>query len=166
MNIQKFIKHTALSYVDKEEVKGNQGFKDQVFENLMKKIGWELGDAWCAYFVELAWFMSGISEDDLFSGGAVKTWNNFDKSEDYTCNQIPEVGSIMIMQRYKNGLPDWRGHAGVVVAIQGGQIVTVEGNTNSKGGREGIEVALKIRALNVDNNHGLRMRGFIHPNGS
>ena len=55
-----------------------------------------------------------------------------------------------------------------LITYEGGQhlcpIGTVEGNTNSSGGREGIEVAQKKRKINFEpKERGLVMLGFIHP---
>jgi len=39
----------------------------------------------------------------------------------------------------------------------------MEGNTNSEGKREGIEVAEKVRTLNFKTDNGLRLLGFVKP---
>lgn len=156
------IREKALYYVGQEEIPGNQGFKDKKFEELMKLTGWRQGQAWCAYFVELVWTQCG-QDASLFSGSAVQTWRNFENSDKYVCSDIPDVGDIIIWQMYRNGKAAWTGHAGIVIAIDNGVLVTVEGNTNSKGGREGIEVAIKIRKVNYATNNGLRVKGFIKP---
>ncbi len=42
------------------------------------------------------------------------------------------------------------------------KILLVEGNTNSQGGREGIEVAKKTRKIKVPySSHGLNLVGFL-----
>jgi len=156
------IRSKALSFLDERELAGNSGFKNPKFEELMKRTGWQKGQAWCAYFVELVWEQSGQNAE-LFSGSTVKTFENFKKADPFRIHSNPCVGDVVIWQNYRKGKPKWTGHAGIVVAVQGGQIVTVEGNTNSSGGREGIEVALKIRNLDFTNNNGLRILGFIIP---
>ena len=45
----------AMNYLGQEEVSGNMGFEDDEFEKKMKAVGWEKGQAWCAYFAELVW---------------------------------------------------------------------------------------------------------------
>jgi hypothetical protein len=48
------------------------------------------------------------------------------------------------------------GHTGIVKAVNGGKIVTIEGNTNVEGGREGIGVFERTRKINSIN------KGFIN----
>jgi hypothetical protein len=152
------IQKVALSFVGQREKPNNMGFMEPRFEEMMKQTGWRKGQAWCAFFAELVWMRAGLSTEQ-FSGGAVQTFKNFNQD-----NEIPDVGDVVIWQTYRKGKPRWTGHAGIVVAWYGNQIITVEGNTNSHGGREGIEVALRIRNLNFKTNNGLRMLGFIKSN--
>lgn len=158
------IRQKAISFVDEKELKNNSGFKNPKFEALMKLTGWRKGQAWCAFFVELVWKVSGCTGINHFSGGAVQTWNNFAASPFFGTSDIPEVGDVVIWQTYRNGKARWTGHAGIVIGLDRDQMITVEGNTNSKGGREGIEVAMKIRKRNdFKVKNGLRLRGFIKP---
>lgn len=47
----------------------------------------------------------------------------------------------------RTGKPtDWD-HAGIVVGVEGGKLVTIEGNTNEGGSREGVAVCKRTRAL-------------------
>jgi hypothetical protein len=156
----------ALKYVGQQEKINNSGFKDENFEARMDKVGWQFGQAWCAFFAELVWkeaFPEKFKElDHLFNGGAVATWNNFSKNSDFVCDKVPEPGALVIWQNYKNGMPHWTGHVGIVVSVSETSIISVEGNTNSKGGREGVEVAKKIRPLNFETKQsGLVLKGFI-----
>jgi hypothetical protein len=169
--IRENIIEIAKSFIGMREIPGNMGFQDERFEQLMEDCGWQKGEAWCAYFVELVWKLAynEYSEmisilDRLFSAGAIKTYNNFFQSGMFHINKHPEPGAIVIWQHWANNLPDWRGHAGIVISLTNdNQFMTIEGNTNSTGGREGIEVAEKIRRLNFDARNGLVLKGFIHP---
>jgi len=161
-NIRKTIRNKAFLFLDQEELKNNSGFKSPKFEMLMKSTGWQKGQAWCAFFVELVWQQADL-DTELFSGSVVKTWENFHKMLGRTQTLNAEVGDIVIWQTYRNGKPRWTGHTGVVVGIDRGKLITVEGNTNNDGSREGIEVALKVRPLNYNTNNGLRLIGFIKP---
>ena len=165
------IKQIAISFVGMQEIPGNLGFKDARFEELMTEVGWQRSQAWCSYFAELVWklafkelhpeLLSVI--DNLFSAGAVATYNKF-KDSNFVVDKKPEIGSVAIWQTWKNNQPHWSGHAGIVVGICGGnEIITVEGNTNASGGREGIEVAQKRRKLSFDAKTGLVLKGFLHP---
>lgn len=174
MTINELILYNARRFLGQKEISGNLGFEDEKFESLMKDVGWQKNQAWCAYFTELVWKQayenydkSRIKElDKLFSAGAVKTYNNF-KNFGYTVNETPSVGAVVIWQYYKDRKPHWSGHAGIVTKIYSDDsdlFETIEGNTNSQGGREGIEVAKKERKLNFEPKlKGLVLKGFIHP---
>lgn len=169
--IQQRIVEIAKSFMGMQEIPGNMGFKDERFEELMEDTGWQSGQSWCAYFCELVWKIAYeeidrdvIPEiDKLFSAGAVKTYNNF-KGSRFIIDKNPKAGAVAIWQTWKDNQPYWTGHAGIVVGCySGNEIITIEGNTNSKGGREGIEVAEKRRKLSFDATNGLVLKGFIHP---
>lgn len=159
----------AEDYIGQEEIKGNQGFKDQVFDKEMRAIGFKNGYAWCVLFCELCW-KKGYRDfdksylpllDEEITAGAVRTWRHF-KAMGWT-SQRPVVGAMVIWQTYKDGEPKTTGHAAIVKEYTGDYITTIEGNTNDKGGREGYIVAEKNRKMNFTNDNGLRMLGFIHP---
>ena len=159
----------AKRYIGERETPNNSGFKDEIFQKKMEEVGWLKGQAWCSYAVELIWKEAMPEKfdelDKLCNASAVKTYSNFKKSENFICDHIPEPGAIVIWQHYKNGLAEWMGHAGIVASVGEKTIITIEGNTNSKGGREGIEVAEKIRNLDfeTEGKTGLILKGFIKP---
>ena len=171
MEIKETIVRTANSFIGQEEIRGNLGFKDEQFEEMMKAVGWRRTQAWCAYFSELVWKLAYVNSpevvsqlDQLFNASAVKTWHNFKDSE-FTNDQIPVKGSLAVWQKYKNGEPHWTGHIAIVTDYQEGRqsFKSVEGNTNSDGSREGYAVAEKVRNMNFHSQSGLRLLGFIHP---
>lgn len=161
----------AQSWVGTQEITGNMGFEDPRFEHLLRICKWDVGQAWCAYAAELWWTKptySGKSKYwkkmvDLFSAGAVATYNNFknDDSGLFSVDRDPVPGAVAIWQSYRNGKPHWTGHAGLVEEVGTNEIRTIEGNTNGSGGREGIEVARKTRSLNFNDKSGLVLKGFI-----
>ena len=157
---QKKIRKIALSFLDERELDNNSGFEVPKFQQLMEMVGWRKWQAWCAYFAELVWQQAG-QESATFSGSAVQTFRNFDELG--RTSQLPEVGDVVIWQNYGDGKPKWTGHAGIVVLVKGKYIVTVEGNTNGNGGREGIEVAMKLRDITLIPRDGIRVMGFIKP---
>jgi len=166
MSSRQDIIDTALKYVGIHEYHGNSGWDDLRFAELMADCGWQRGQAWCAYLTELVWKESMPEQfaqlDKLFSAGAVKTWNNF-KDSGWPVGKDPQPGDVVIWQYWHEGSPTWKGHAGIVLRVEGNEVETVEGNTNTTGGREGDEVAIKRRMINFDARNGLVMRGFIHP---
>jgi len=168
--INESIAKIAAGYVSQKEKPGNSGFYDEEFEQKMIAVGWRKHYAWCAFFVELVWReaygkVNSVIECDLrelFSPSAVDTFYNFKRNDTYGkyVSKKPVVGSL-ICWRYGDG---WQGHIGIVEKIEGKELITIEGNTNSQGGREGIEVARKRRLLNFDfANNKLNLLGFINP---
>ncbi len=159
----------ALKYIGQTEKPGNSGFTQVDFEKRMQKVGFQKGQAWCAYFSELV-FKEAYPEkakelDKLFSASAVQTYKNFTHKENglgYSENQLPEVGNLVIWQNQKAGEPQWTGHAGIVVSVIDSETFeSVEGNTNDGGGREGYIVAKRTRKVLKDVKNGLEILGFI-----
>jgi hypothetical protein len=154
----------AQSYVGQFEISGNQGFKSPEFEKKMHAVGWDKGEAWCILFAELV-YKEAYPElypelEKLFSDSVVETHRLITKAG-YEPSSIPVLGSLMIMQHYTNNKPDWTGHAGVVTQVHSHSTwVCVEGNTNSKGSREGDSVQYKTRSL-MYYETGLRVKGFF-----
>jgi surface antigen len=163
----------AVGNIGQEEIKGNMGFKDDQFEKYMREVGFRDTHAWCAYFAELCYHKAYQDFDrdkvvevaKYFSAGAVRTFRKFSKAPGWVVDQTPEVGAVVIWAKYVNGKPHPKGygHAAIVVEVFDDHIITVEGNTNKAGGREGIGVFEKKRKFTFESNSGLRMLGFIHP---
>lgn len=167
---QKEVTNFAMSCVGQQEIKGNQGFHNKWFDNIMKQVGHLPGEAWCALFCEACWlyptwpgksrYMESMR--GLFSKSAVQCYYNFKEDDKYVVGQLPEPGSVAIWQNYRDGKKHWTGHAGIVIDVSGNYFTSVEGNTNDDGGREGYEVALKTRQLDfVPKYDGLVLKGFI-----
>lgn len=165
---------TALKYLGEEEILGNLGFKDSEFEVKMKSCGWKEKDAWCAYFAELIWKEAYqhwdatlfTRLDKLFTGSAVNTFKNFQKTKDFIATTKPVVGSLAVWQKYTDGKAHWTGHIGIVESfdIKNRELTTIDGNTNDKGSREGYIVARQLRPLDFTlKQNGLNLLGFIHP---
>lgn len=172
--INEEIVEIARKYVGQEEIPGNLGFKEEEFQIKMTSVGWNKGDAWCSYFAELVWKEAYQQWDatlfqrlnKLFTGSAVTTFRNFQKTKDFVFNVKPKQGALVVWQNYKEGNPHWTGHIGIVEMISGNNSIvhTIEGNTNDDGGREGIEVARKNRPVKYDiKQNGLVLLGFIWP---
>ncbi len=158
----------ALKYIGQTEKPGNMGFNDAEFEAKMKAVGFQPTHAWCAYLQELI-FKEAFPEksaefNKLFSASAVQTYKNFEAAA-YAINELPRAGNLVIWQMYKDGKPQWQGHAGIVVSVQPNPnhwiFESVEGNTNDGGGREGYIVARRTRKTLKDVKDGLKVMGFI-----
>lgn len=169
MTLTEKIVQIANSYIGQKEKPNNSGFIDPLFEKKQKARGWLNGQAWCAYTGELIWY-EGFTEFDpcavplinkYFSGSALQSYKNFKASPEFKVRREPVLGGILIWQHGDSE----QGHMGCCVSIKDANNVgSVEGNTNAAGGREGIEVALKNRKLNLPfTATGLNYLGCVYP---
>lgn len=167
----------CIDSLGQKEVHGNKAFVDSVFHEKMKQVGWQVSQAWCAYFAELAWTSpTYIGKSDLyqlmvdcFSANAVHNLTTFAKHKEFVIDKEPRKGAVIIFANYRNGEAvrsgNWTmGHAGIVEKVEGDVIHTIEGNTNEIGSREGDCVARKRRPLDFTRKErGLVLIGFIYP---
>jgi hypothetical protein len=161
------IVETARKYIGQMEKPNNSGFKDSEFEKKMKLVGFQKGQAWCNYFVELV-YREALPELDkkinkLMSASTQLTWKNFGKSGlfEFEISNFPSEGDLVVWQSTKNSN---QGHIGIVTTFDDKGFKSIEGNTNDKGGREGYIVAEKTRTLKDTKT--LRLLGFIHFTGA
>lgn len=173
--INELILDFAIRDIGIKEIKGNKGWYNKLFQKDMEKLtDWKDSYAWCISFCEKVWRQAYKIYDEsgkidkqiekLIVASVTQTYKNFKADGSFAISQEPVIGAIVIWQTYKNGIADWTGHAAIVERINGlKNFETIDGNSNSEGGREGIEVARQIRTYNFDNNNGLRLIGFIHP---
>jgi len=171
--INQIIRDKAESYIGITEVGQNQGWDDKIFEKKMVGLGWEKGWAYCAIAAELVWAeayveagYSTIAKEitELMTPSAITSFKNFRDKSNFLVDEIPEVGSIIIWQKYKNGKKTWMGHVGVVLEVKGRlTVVTFEGNTNKQGSREGQGNLEKERYTGLFSKNGLNLLGYIHP---
>lgn len=153
--LRKAVLDTARDYIGQEEIGNNESFKDKVFLTKMKQAGWQVGHAWCSYFVELCYtepIYEGKSKvleflQKNFHGSVDKTMKNFLKNSkgQVIFTKEPRRGDIAIFKKYKDGYETWMGHMAIYEKTDGeNRIHTIDGNTNTEGGRNGFEVG-KIR---------------------
>ncbi len=133
----------------------NRGFEDKAFQDMMKKVGWKGGEAWCAYYIKLYLMMFYSFDADFvskhFTGSAVGNFNTVkalnakgDKRYIVVTTDTPQVGDVFVY-RYDKG-----GHTGVVKeVVNNNRIVTLEGNTTLSGVREGDGVESLKRNVTV-----------------
>ena len=161
----------AKKHVGDAELPGNGGWHNKRLEEAMRDFGWQRGWAWCALFSEYVWRtaaqnakMEALDKrlDVLFSASAVVSWRNFDAAEDFETRHggkilSPKSGDLVYWQHGSTA----QGHAGIVLSASGNRMMTIEGNTNAAGSREGTVVAIKSRP--VGNDGALRVLGFVRP---
>lgn len=155
----------SKALVGQQEISGNLGFKNIEFESLIKEVGWKVGDAWCVYFVKLVWYQKApdwikSKINRTLSGSSQTTWSRLQADPAFITSTVPKPGDIVIWQTYQDGVGKWSGHAGIVTRVGLGDFKTIEGNTNTEGGREGYIVAEKTRNYDWNTNNGLRLKGF------
>lgn len=136
---------------------------------MMKRAGWQAPWPYCMGFCKGVWMDALTDKDDryirvkkLLTPGVMVTFNNCRAEKLVT--MTPRPGSIFLMQKGKTG----SGHAGIVTAVEGNIIKTIEGNTSpspvsADRDREGDGVYEKSRKLIFVATSGLWLRGFIHP---
>lgn len=154
----------AKKYIGQTEKPNNAGFTSAEFEKKMKAVGFIPSQSWCAYFCELVYKEAmpqlSLELDKLFSASATKTYDNFKKAG-YVISGKPSPGALAVWQYGSS----WKGHIGIVTEIRSEKMfMSVEGNTNDKGGREGYIVAERARMLDQPlSSVGLNLLGFIYP---
>lgn len=163
MNVERIIE-LCRRYYGESELPGNVFTNKTEFGRLLHAAGQEDGQPWCAYAAEVIFKLTYPERyeelDKLFSASATKTYDNF-VDAGYEPTMIPEPGALMIMQRQVDGVPQWQGHAGIVIKrINRIEFVSADGNTNKKGEREGTTFMEKLRNTKPVTN-GLQVKGFI-----
>jgi hypothetical protein len=158
----------------------NAGFVNSAFESMMRSVGWQGGQAWCAYFIKIFYMQLFSFDRDWIakniSAGCVRTWNHINKinkSGDTRyiaiTSNTPQVGDIFIQQSIKKPSD---GHIGMINEVIGidadgvATVKTVEGNTSLKGAREGEGVFSLTRKLKVGSALGesKRLLGYVRRN--
>ena len=168
MSIADKIVKIAKGYVGQHEIKNNGGFISPDFDAKMRSIGFQTGHAWCSYFAELVWRDAYAGYSDIqsiiaknCSASSYKTLMNFTKLGMAT--KEPKVGAIVIWRKKKNNAYTLLGHVGIVTEVHEDYFVSVEGNTNVAGSREGEVVAEKKRSYSWNKSTGLELSAFIAP---
>lgn len=169
--IVKSILDFASASIGQKEKPGNSGFVNAAFEKQMISVGFDAGEAWCCLFAELCWSQAHQKNparlaqiSAMFTDSALATWNRAKLDKNFKTGLEPRAGAVAIWQHGQS----WTGHAGIVTAYDPRAnkdfFLTIEGNTNAAGGREGVEVAAKKRQLTfaVKPNQ-LNLKGFIYP---
>jgi hypothetical protein len=101
------------------------------------------GAAWCATFLVAGARITGLQLPD----GAGSAWTPSVEAAFKRAGRLgrePKVGAFAFVYFPSLGRV---AHVGVVWKVEAGQVRLIEGNTNQHGGREGIEVAKRIRPI-------------------
>lgn len=141
-----FLIQEALSWVEKASEQGGNN-RGQIVELFQKTIGKAENEPWCMAFMQYCvskvdFLMNDGTKSPLFkSEHCLTVWNNTPITFKY---KVPSVGNIVI---WRHGTSS-NGHTGVVKQVLDAQtFITVEGNTNADGSREGDGVYEKKRSI-------------------
>jgi hypothetical protein len=170
-----FLEVTGFASQLEKKVKGraNVGFVDSAFEAMMKAVGWQSSQAWCAYYVKLVFIQLFSFDREWLSkniGGSslqnLINVQNLNKKGDkkyiaFTSGKL-QVGDVFCAKR-TNG-----GHTGIIVQIldeKTNYCETIEGNTDSTKTGEGDKVKKLKRYLTVGKKSGsMTIVGFFRRN--
>jgi hypothetical protein len=162
----------AVQHIGLNEIPGNLGFRKALFQDLMVRVGWKRGEAWCAYFAEVIWSLAKEGSEinlnydkdvplehyysllqpknvPIFSGSTQRTLRNFvlDPNHILLPFRIQVEGfayfaPIGSLPIWQNTKKPTQGHIGVMATRSELAFGSVEGNTSERGVREGGQVAL------------------------
>jgi len=166
---KKFSKQLEKRIIGRENV----GFVDRSFEQMMRKIGWKSSEAWCAYYVKLV-FMNLFSFDRKWleinlTGSAVGNYDTIKKLNKkgdnryiaFTKDKL-QVGDVFCLGVVGEG------HTGIILQVLNEEknfCLTIEGNTSSKGSREGDQIKKLERILTFGRRSGSKkVIGFYRRN--
>ena len=154
---------TAQSFIGQKEISGNMGFKQPFFLRLMESIGWKKSWPWCSLFCKLVYTESykklGLDPKTItkyVSPSVQGTRNNFIKAGYPLITDWKHVKPGAYIS-WVSSSDRTKGHTGILVEFieNGNRMITIEGNTNSEGSREGDSVAKKTRTATVGSGRGL-----------
>lgn len=124
----------ALSQLGVRELSGhNDG---PAVESFLRSIGLGKGFSWCGAFVY--WCVNEAAKVLNLPNPLVKTGGVLYQWQYTKCKKVlsnPQRGDIFIID-HGRGL----GHTGRVVDVVGSKIITIEGNANNNGSREGVGI--------------------------
>ena len=165
-----YIGSFANEWIGVDEIGNNQAFGNNVFQSMLKNVGWKSSEQWCMYFAKAVhWkvFKNDRQQiNKLLSGSSNGSFNAVKKDTNGIYEAVesgpPKNGDIAIWQR--TNAPG-TGHAGIVVKVNNkGTMNTIEGNTGGKSISDGDTVARKVRPSVIGQNipgSTLKLRGFI-----
>jgi hypothetical protein len=143
--------------------------KDVWLRTWMQKVpGWKPGAPYCAafagavvaavlYSARVSMVQLNNSFLDVWTAHCMTNVRHLQRRGLLSAEPVP--GALWLA---RHGTTD-SGHAGIVAAVNGRQMSTIEGNTNDAGGREGDGIFTKL--LPIKGRGNLITQGFLHPAG-
>lgn len=111
-----------------------------IVEKYLASVGLGKGYSWCEAFCYYCVGQFYKPNPMVRTGGVLRQWEETKLKKSLT----PVADSMFIMDLGK-GL----GHTGFVTEVKGDSILTIEGNTNNDGSREGIGVFARKRKIST-----------------
>jgi CHAP domain len=161
----------AYSTQNITEIQTNNGWTDDQYQTDMESVGWEMGDEWCAAAAILDWKKGYEDNPDVWAHASrLVSLNSQQLAENFhadpvwpTSTNVPKPGAFVVWQE---GDSATQGHCGIVVAINGNQFTSVEGNTSSPDQpsiREGWTVAQHTHTIGLPHSTmGLNLDRFVY----
>lgn len=149
----------AITQIGAEETPRGSNWGEPV-RSYLAAVGIGFPASWCMAFVYWCFVRSAEAGGPpnllIRTGGVLRQWHEIPAKYKLTAHSRPEPGDIFIMD-HGHGL----GHTGFVESyVQSiGEIITIEGNTNDTGSREGYQVCRRRRPVRT-------IAGFIRIPGA
>jgi len=97
---------------------------------------YNINDEWCASFASYAWDKAGYDVEWTNKNHVPSIWNDANQMGlARTAGESAQPGDMIIFDWEQDGTPD---HVGIVEKVDGGQVTTIEGNTNDGSGGDGV----------------------------
>ena len=122
-------------------------------EKYLNRVGLGKGYAWCMAFAYWCYDEASkkiaVTNTLLKTGGALAQFNYQKQNHPERIVTVPQAGDLFVLD-----LGHGEGHIGFVLEVKGTTILTIEGNSNENGSREGYEVCHKPNGRLISSIHG------------
>jgi len=164
---ERLLAFEASRWVGTKEIGGDN--RGQIVEMFQKAVdGKAQGEPWCLAFAQFCISIADQCFDAIQAASGSQSplkktehvltlW----KSAPILMQCEPKPGCLMLWNHWKDGVPTSLGHVGIVIAVNGDEIITVEGNTSGGPGvtREGDGVFRRVRSQVGSGD--MRVLGFL-----
>lgn len=152
---------SQVGYLEKRSGSDLRSFRANPGSGDYTKYGAEIGsnpNAWCAYFTSWLGKAAGVDPDIYYRNGRCTTIMNHYKGKGqfiYRGEGAPQEGDLVLYNSGWSKISNPRNasgssHVGLVVGYDGGDnVYTIEGNTSTKDGFEGVESKTRKLSSNV-----------------
>ena len=122
-------------------------------DQYLASVGLGTGFFWCMAFVYWVYNEAakqlGRKNPLVRTGGVLMHWKDTTAKKILTADAINNPSLIKPGQIFIMDHGGGKGHTGIVTAVEGGSIRTIEGNSNTTGSRNGIAVVELVRKINT-----------------